>query len=156
MSITGLVAYNSYASRDGSRAISGDALGGSSAPYRYFDASTNTVVVSNTAAYYDNAVYDRHATKAVVGSYLVDQNLALLGTLPTNTSIGDISPDGSRFYQLDSTLNQLRVYDLTTSSFPELTPVAVPDPLGSGIALDPRGQAAIVIGGSTFMVVDLR
>jgi len=72
---------------------------------------------------------------------------------------GDISPDGTRFYGFDFAQKRLRVFDLTTAGYPDLTPVAVPDMDGTGyetIALDPRGNAAIVIDQQKFIVVDLR
>jgi hypothetical protein len=157
--ITGLASEDIQASRDGSRAINGQATNSGNVAYRYFDASTNTIVVSNTFQHYSRGDYSRHATKAVVNTYVLDQNLAMIGTVPIPSYSGDLSPDGSRFYGLDINLKELRSFDLTTAGFPEGTPIPVPDIVSLGyeqMALDPRGNAAIVIDQTKFIVVDLR
>jgi hypothetical protein len=157
--IAELASEDIQASRDGSRAMNGAATNNGNVAYRYFDASTNSVVLSNTFMHYSRGDYSRHATKAIVNQYVLDENLTFLGMVPIASYSGDISPDGTRMYGLDFSLKQLRVFDLTTNGFPDLTPIPVPDMSGTGyegIALDPRGNAAIVIDQKKFIVVDLR
>ncbi|HUK01504.1 MAG TPA: hypothetical protein VLW26_04420 [Steroidobacteraceae bacterium] len=155
--VAGLASYFTYASRDGSRAINGDAVNNGSVAYRYFDASTNSVVMSDTRLYLVQAEYDRHATKAVVSANVFDADLNLLGPLQASSYIGDISPDGTRFYNPDFTLQEIHVFDLTTSGFPELTPILAPNMAPDDrIVLDPRGQAAFATEPNKFVVIDLR
>lgn len=162
--ISGLISNGGIqASRDGSRAIFGTPINPPfSDAYRYYDASTGTVVISGTNQHYASGAYSRHAEKALVNNLVVDASLALFGTsLPIFSSAADISPDGNRVYGLDFGTNAtpppLRAFNVSGTSFTELTPISLTGLSGlAQVAFDPRGNALFVVSEGKFFVLDLR
>ncbi|MGB5080763.1 MAG: IPT/TIG domain-containing protein [Burkholderiales bacterium] len=159
--IAGLISTGGIsASRDGSRAIFGEPINPpSSEAYRYYDASTGSVVVSTTFEHYSRGAYTRHAERALVNNLLVDANLAVLGSLPIFSSGADLRADGNRAYGLDFSVSPspLRIFDLSGASpFVELAPVALGITTAARVAADPRGNAVFVISEGKFFVVDVR
>jgi hypothetical protein len=146
------------ASRDGSRAIFGAPVNQFAVPYRYYDATTGTVVFSPTSGFYARGSYSRHATEAFVSNLLLNVDLSSLGTLALTSDTGEISPDGNRIYAVDLSVDpyQLRVFDVSRA-ITELTPISITG-VNTGIAraaVDPRGNAVFVVAENGFFVFDV-
>jgi hypothetical protein len=142
-------------SRDGSRVFFGDANNYTSNPYRYYDASTGAVVLTQTFKHFSRGIYSRHAERALANSYLCAGDLTFLADLPVDSHTGDLSPDGRRAYGYDS--GQLRVVDIADPQrITELTPIPVTDYGLGRMAVEPRGRFGFVAAQNGFIVVDLR
>jgi hypothetical protein len=145
------------ASRDGSRAIFGVPTNSGSEPYRYYDASTGSIFVSATKEHYSSGAYSRHAERAFVNSFLLDTNLAKLGTLAVASTSGDIGPDGNRVYGVDFSGTApfpLRIFDVSGITT-ELTPRSTGSSGIGQVAVDPRGQFVFFVGEDKFVVFDV-
>jgi hypothetical protein len=145
------------ASRDGSRAIFGAPVNDGTVAYRYYDASTGNVVISATSEHYQSGAYSRHAERAFVNGFFLDANLAKLGTFATGiTSIsGDISPAGNRIYSVDfsgSSPYPLRIFDVTSNTSTELTPISTGSTKIGQVAADPHGGFVFFVGEDKFVV----
>ena len=153
------VGGNAETSRDGSRAIFGQAVNSGDVPYRYHNASDGSVFTSQTNLHYARGIYSRHAQTAFANHYVVNSDLEEIGTLPVQSHWGDLSPDGTRAYGLDFNTSTLRTFDLTgPTPFAEIPPaLAIPGIGASGgrVATDPSGGAVFVLTESTFQVIDL-
>ena len=158
--IDNLASDQMEASRDGSRAMNGAST--NSGAYRYFDATTGSVVITNTFQHFSRGSYSRHATRAFVNGNLFDKDLVLLGALPNAvvSHSGVVSPDGTRLYGIDlgitNNTNNLRTFDITgLAPFTELAPASVPITGIARMEVDPRGNAVFVIDDASFRVIDL-
>lgn len=105
-------------------------------------------------------VYDRHATRLVLNGTLVyDSSTTLLGTLPNTTAAVVLHPDGTRAYTYDTSVDALRVFDISATPSGEVFP-AMGDPIplvaapGSNIKMAISADAnTLFIAGTDQIVV---
>jgi hypothetical protein len=142
-------------SRDGSRAFFGSANFPETFPYRYYDASTGKIVVSQTRNHYSRGVYTRHAERALTNSYLLDGSLKMLALLAVDSHTGDLSPEGERAYGHEA--GKLRIWDVSDpQQLRELPAIDVGRDDLARVATHPHGGFVFVAGQTQFHVIDMR
>jgi hypothetical protein len=95
-----------------------------------YDASTGQLTQLGSFVQSGSISIDRHGTRVLLNAAAVyDQNMTLLGSLPSTTVGSVISPDAHRAYTYDSS-GGVRIFDLTATRnagfYPEIVPA---DPL---------------------------
>ena len=127
--------------------------------YGYLDASTMTVVTTNTREHYSSGILSRHATTGFVNSYVLDSNLTVIGQLPFASYSGDIAPDGRSAWGNDFTSGTLRGFDLTgPAPFAEYPAIAMAPELAHRVArfaIDPSGKIGFLLGERYLQVLRL-
>jgi hypothetical protein len=115
-------------SADGSRAVVGDANNSASVPLSIYDAGTGLITPSRAFEYFQLPSLDRTGARYFAGGNLRDQNLTLIGGVPTY--LGYMRPDAKRAYETGSSdRTHIRVFDLIGNgpSFPQLADIVLPD-----------------------------
>lgn len=139
-------------SPDGSRAVGGSADNSGSKPFKYYDASTNTVITTNAFYYYVRGMMDTHATRLFSSGNIFDADFNLLGTLNASSQLGTISPDGQLVYGSSGT--QINVFDLTgLSPFSVMGTLTAEEP--GQMVMSPDGNTLFSVGANYFMVRDV-
>jgi len=145
-------------SLDGSRALFGEATNSGNAAYQYIDASTNAIIITDTFEHYCCGMLSRHATRSLVNANVLDEDFHVLGSVPFASYSGDVSPDGTRAVGPDYTAGTIRSFDLTTTPFTELPPIAMPSQVWNKpgrLWMDPAGRVAFITWERYLQVVEL-
>ena len=142
---------------DGSRGIVGDANTSDTIPLSIYDASTGFISPSQTLEYFQLPSMDRTGARYFAGGNLRDQNLVLIGGVPT--FLGYMPPDGKHAYDVDSAnMAHIRSFDLSGNgpSFQRLDDIVIADALETfwlRASLDSR--YLFIPGPTKFVVVPL-
>jgi hypothetical protein len=142
---------------DGSRGVVGDANTSDTIPLSIYDASTGLISPSQTLEYFQLPSMDRTGARYFAGGNLRDQDLVLIGGVPT--FLGYMPPDGKHAYDVDSAnMAHIRAFDLSGNgpSFQRLDDVVIPDALETfwlRASLDSR--YLFIPGPNKFVVVPL-